>query len=380
MEKFRLMAPGPCMIPDRVYQAMTRHIIHHRSAEFRSLVKEVVEGLKYVFQTKNEMLIFTSSGTGGMESSVANLFSAGDKVLVVRAGTFGERWTQICKSYGLAVKTIDVEWGRAVNPKLVEQRLKEDKEGKIKGVFTTHTETSTGTETDMEEIGNILADYGALLICDSVSGLGTCNLQTDAWQIDVVISGSQKGLMTPPGLCFVSLSEAAWSAHKKAKSPRFYFDYSNYRKFMESSSTPFTPAISLLYGLREALSMIREEGLPNIFSRHERLARATRAAVTAMNLSLFSINHASNVTIVNGPDGVDVEEMRERMLRRFGIYIAGGQGDLMGKVFRIGHMGYCDAIDILSTISALDIVLTHMGHIFNQAQGVKAAQDILGEE
>jgi aspartate aminotransferase-like enzyme len=380
MAKFRLMAPGPAMIPEQVYRAMTENVIHHRSSEFRSVVQEVEEGLQYVFQTKNKILIFTASGTGAMESTVANLFSPEDKVLVVQAGSFGERWAQICKNYGLSVKTIDVEWGRAVNPKLIEQRLKEDKEGKIKGVFTTHTETSTGVETDMREIGKIVAGYNALLICDAVSGMACCNLETDAWQIDVVVSGCQKGLMTPPGLSYVSLSESAWKAHKKAKNPRFYFDYTTAQKFLESYSTPYSPAISLLYGQREALRMIREEGLPNVLARHERLARATRAAVQAMNLSLFSINHTNNVTVVNEPDGVKVDDMRQKILQKFGIYLAGGQGSLLGKVFRIGHMGYCDAMDIISTISALDITLTEMGHIFNQTQGIKAAEDILKEE
>jgi len=380
MEKFRLMAPGPTMIPERVYQAMLQTIVHHRGSEFRSLVAGIVEDLKYVYQTKNEILVFTASGTGAMESAVSNLFSPADKVLVVRAGAFGERWVNICKQYGLAVKVIDVEWGRAVNPKLVEQRLKEDKEGKIKGVFTTHTETSTGVETDMKEMGRIVAGNNALLICDSVSGLGCCDLQTDVWQIDVVVSGSQKGLMTPPGLAFVSLSENAWEAHKKAKCPRFYFDYTTARKFIEDHSTPYTPAISIFFGLAEALNMIKEEGLSQVFARHERLSRATKAGIQAMNLSLFSINHANNVTVVNAPDGVNVEEMREKILRRYGFYLAGGQADLKGKVFRIGHMGYCDAGDILAVLSVLEISLAEMGHIFNQTQGIKSAQEILGEK
>jgi aspartate aminotransferase-like enzyme len=375
MRKNYLLTPGPTPLPPQVCAAQAKPIIHHRTPQFQAILKEVSEDLKYVFQTKNDVFILTSSGTGAMEAAVVNLLSSGDTAITVQGGKFGERWTEICKSYGINTEIIDVEWGKAVNPQEIEKKLKSNP--KIKAVFTTLCETSTGVANDIEAIGKVVKNSPALLVIDAISGLGAIPLLTDTWSCDVVVSGSQKGLMLPPGLAFICVSAKAWEKVNTAKCPRYYFDLREAKKALEKTDTPFTPAISLVVALRESLKMIKEDGLENIFVRHKKMASATRAAVKALGLELFAPTAAADVvTAVKVPLGLDGEKLVKVMRDTYNVTIAGGQSELKGKVFRIAHMGYIEEFDIIVGISCLEKVLYQMGYKFNLGAGVKAAQEI----
>jgi aspartate aminotransferase-like enzyme len=354
---------------------MARPIIHHRTPQFQAILKEVTEGLKYVFCTKNDVLILTSSGTGGMEAAVANLLSGQDVALVVQGGKFGERWTQICKSYGINVEIIDVVWGKTVEPAEIAKKLKANP--KIKAVFTTLCETSTGVVTDVEAIGKVVKDTDAVLVVDAISGLGAIPMLTDAWSVDMVVCGSQKGLMLPPGLAFISVSAKAWSKANASKCPKYYFDLKTAKKAIDKTDTPFTPAITLVIALNESLKMIHQDGLENIFARHKKMADATRSAVKALGLELFAPSAASDVvTAVKVPQGLDGEKLVKTMRDTYGVTIAGGQAELKGKVFRIAHMGYIEELDIIAGIACLEKVLTQMGYKFTLGVGLKAAQEV----
>ncbi|MDI6606029.1 MAG: alanine--glyoxylate aminotransferase family protein [Candidatus Omnitrophota bacterium] len=369
------MTPGPTPIPAQVLGVMAQPIIHHRTPQFQAIIKEAHEGLKYVFQTKNDCFMLASSGTGAMEAAVVNLVSPGDTVITVQGGKFGERWTELCKSYGINTEIIDVEWGRGVLPEEIEKRLKANPG--IKAVFTTLCETSTGVVNDIESIGKVVKATDAVLVIDAISGLGAIDLKTDAWNCDVVVSGSQKGLMLPPGLGFISLSLKAWKLVENAKSPRYYFDLNKAKKAASKSDTPFTPAITLIIGLVEALKMIKEDGLENVFSRHKKMAAATQAAMGALGLELFAPSAASDVvTAVKVPQGIDGEKLVKTMRDTYNVTIAGGQAELKGKVFRIAHMGYIGEFDIITAISCLEKVLAQMGHKFELGSGVKAAEEV----
>ncbi len=378
MKKNYLMTPGPTPVPPEALLAMAEPIIHHRTPEFMEIFKEVCADLKYVFQTQADVLVFTSSGTGAMEAAVANLLSPGDKAICVQGGKFGERWTELCKAYGITPIVIDVEWGKAVDPKIIEQKLKADKD--IQAVFTTLCETSTGVLTDIKAIAQITKNHNAVLVVDAISGLGAEEIKTDEWGIDCVVSGSQKGLMIPPGLAFASLSKKAWEKVEKSKCPKYYFDLKMSKKAMEKTDTPFTPAISLVIALRETLRMMRKEGLDVIFARHKKLALATREAMEAMGLGLFAPTAPSNgVTAVKVPAGVDGEKLVKHMRDKYGVGIAGGQAELKGKVFRIAHMGYITETDILMTIAVLGMALAETGYRGEPGVGVEAAQEVLLE-
>lgn len=375
MRKSYLLTPGPTPLPPLVCQAMARPIIHHRTPQFQAVLKEASAGLKYVFQTKNDVFILASSGTGAMEAAVVNLLSAGDAALTIQGGKFGERWTEICRKYGINAEILDVEWGKAVEPQEIKKRLSANP--KIKAVFTTLCETSTGVVNDIEAIGKAAKDTDAVLVVDAISGLGAIDLKTDAWSCDVVVSGSQKGLMLPPGLGFISVSPKAWKLIEAAKSPKYYFDLKVAKKALDKTDTPFTPAITLIIALNEALKMIREDGLDKVFSRHKKLADATRAAVKALGLELFAPTASSDVvTAVKVPAGIDGEKLVETMRDTYGVTIAGGQAELKGKVFRIAHMGYIEEFDIIAGVSCLEKVLAQMGYKFNLGQGVKAAEEV----
>lgn len=378
MKKNYLMTPGPTPVPPEALLSMARPIIHHRTPEFMEIFKEVCADLKYVFQTQNDVLVFTSSGTGAMEAAAANLLSAGDKVLTVQGGKFGERWTEICKAYGIAAIPIDVEWGKAVDPKIIENKLKEDPD--IQAVFTTLCETSTGVLTDIKAIAGIMKKYNAVLVVDAISGLGAEEIKTDEWGVDCVVSGSQKGLMIPPGLAFVSLSKKAWDKIEKSISPKYYFDFKMSKKAMDKTDTPFTPAISLVIALRETLRMMKKEGLDVIFARHAKLALATREAMEAMGLALFAPGAPSNgVTAVKVPAGIDGEKLVKHMRDKYGVGIAGGQAEMKGKIFRIAHMGFITETDILTTIAVLGMTLAEMGYRGEPGAGVEAAEEVLLE-
>jgi serine---pyruvate transaminase len=376
MLKNYLLTPGPTPIPPRVLETMARPIIHHRTPEFQKVIQEVEEDLKYVYQTKNEVLIFAASGTGAMEGSVINLLSPGDKALVVRGGKFGERFGEICEAYGIEFTALDVEWGKAVDPKKIDDILKKDK--KIKAVYTTLCETSTGVAADIEAIGSILKNYEAVLVVDAISGLAAVPIKTDEWGADVVISGSQKGLMIPPGLAFVSVSKKAWALIEKSTLPKYYFDFKAYKKALGKTDTPYTPAVNLMIALREALKIIKEEGLDVIFERHKKMAFAVRSAVKAMGLELFSPDaYSDGVTAVNVPQGIDGEKLVKTMRDKYGVGIAGGQAELKGKIFRIATMGYIAATDLIVCISTLETALSEMGYKFQLGSGVKALEETL---
>ncbi|MCM8781323.1 MAG: alanine--glyoxylate aminotransferase family protein, partial [Candidatus Omnitrophica bacterium] len=293
MRKNYLLTPGPTPLPPLVCEALSRPIIHHRTPQFQEILKEATVGLKYVFQTENDVFIFASSGTGAMEAAVVNLLSPGDTVITVEGGKFGERWTEICKSYSVDAQAIKVEWSKAVEPKEIEKALKANP--RIKAVFTTLCETSTGVTNDIEAIGRIVKDYPAVLVVDAISGLGAIELKTDAWSVDVCVSGSQKGLMLPPGLGFISVSKKAWEKIRESRCPKYYFDLNKAKKAIDKTDTPFTPAVSLIVALNESLRMIKQDGLDNVFARHRKMAEATRKAVKAMGLELFSPTAASDV-------------------------------------------------------------------------------------
>jgi serine---pyruvate transaminase len=375
MKKNYLLTPGPTPLPPEVCEAQSRPIIHHRTPQFQAVLKEVSEGLKYVFQTSGDVLILTASGTGAMEAAVVNLLSPGDTAIAVEGGKFGERWTELCSAYGIKPEVIKVEWGKAVDPKEIEKRLKANPA--IKAVFTTLCETSTGVSNDIKAIGEVVKGSDAVLVVDAISGLGAIDLKTDAWSVDVCVSGSQKGLMLPPGLAFVSVSKKAWAKIDSAKSPKYYFDLKVAKKAMEKTDTPFTPAISLVIALAEALKIIRQDTLEGIFSRHAKMAEATRAAMQGLGLALFAPDAGSDVvTAVKVPEGIDGEKLVKVMRDTYGVTIAGGQSEMKGKIFRIAHMGYIGEFDIIVGISCLEKVLKQMGYKFELGAGIKAAQEI----
>jgi len=379
MRKNYLLTPGPTPLPPEVCEAMARPIIHHRTPQFQAILKEASNSLKHVFQTTNDVFIISSSGTGAMEAAVMNLLSCGDTALVVHGGKFGERWTEIAKAYGIDVEIIDVEWGKAVSPEEINKRLKANP--KIKAVFTTLCETSTGVDNDIEKIAQVVKESPAVLVVDAISGLGAIDLKTDAWGVDVVVSGSQKGLMLPPGLGFISVSSKAWKLVEASKSPRYYLDLRKAKKALDKNDTPFTSSITLIIALNEALKMIMQDGLEYIFARHKKMALAVRSAAKALGLELFAPTACSDaVTAVKVPGGIDGEKLVKTMRDTYGVTIAGGQDELKGKVFRIAHMGFIAEFDIIIGLSCLEKVLFEMGYKFNLGAGIKAAEEVFLKE
>ncbi len=379
MLKRYLLAPGPTPVPPDVLLRMAAPMIHHRAPDFTPIFEAAKNGLKKLFQTGNDVIILTSSGTGAMVASVNNFFNQGDHVLVINGGKFGERWTKICSSYGLSVKEISVEWGCAVDPDAVKKALAEDKD--IKGVFVQAVETSTGVYHDIEKLGRIIKEHSsALFIVDAISALVAHDLKTDAWDVDLMVGGSQKGLMLPPGLAFLSVSEKAWEMNGKSKLPRFYFNLKKEREGLHKNSTNFTPAVSLIIGLEEALRMLEQEGLQNVFARHAKLAHATRHGMKAAGLTLYPQENPSNsVTAVNAPDGVDGQAIYKTLREKYGVTAAGGQDKLKGKVFRIAHLGYAGVFDVITAIAAVEMTLKTLGHPIKLGSGVAAAEEILAE-
>jgi aspartate aminotransferase-like enzyme len=377
MEKKYLFSPGPTMLPPEVLLKMAEPIMHHREPEFEKIFAEIREGLKYLFQTKNEVLIFTSSGTGAMEGGVSNLLSKGDKAIVVRGGKFGERWGEICKAYGIEFIPIDVEWGKAVDPRRVKELLESDPS--IRAVYTQASETSTGVRHPIQAVADLVKRYeDRVIVVDAITGIGVFNIPTDAWGLDVVISGSQKALMLPPGLSFATLSDKAWKLVEKSNLPKYYFDFKKELKNTKKNQSSYTPAISLFLGLRETLHMIRKEGLEAVFHRHEKLAEATRQAVKALGLELYAPDSPSNaVTAVKIPEKIDGEKLKDLFFEKFGITVAEGQDRAKGKIIRIAHLGYYERLDMVMVISALEMLLKEMGYSFQLGTGVKAAEEIL---
>lgn len=377
MIKQYLLSPGPTPIPNEVALAMSETMIHHRTPQFNKVFEEARQGLKALFGTKGDVLILASSGTGAMEAAVSNLFSPGDKVLVINGGKFGERWLNIANAFGLDPIEVKVEWGQAVKVDAVEKQLKLHPD--IQSVMLQASETSTTVLHPVKEIAN-LTKNGPLFLVDGVTAVGVLPVPLDEWGIDALVTGSQKALMLPPGLGFIALSERAWQKTKKAKLPRFYFDLNLERKNQAKGSGAFTPAVSLIFGLRASLNMMAREGFDRVYARHARLARATRAAATAMGLKLLAPDSPSPAaTGIFLPDGLDADKVLDYLRDQMGIILAEGQDQLKGKAIRIAHVGYMGAFDVITAIAALEMALRKFGAEIPFGRGVAAAQEVLME-
>ena len=361
MEHLRIPGPTPC--PEEVLQAMTKQMINHRGEEYGRIQDDVTEKLKQLFQTGNDLLLLTGSGTGGLEATIVNMLSPGDTVLSVSIGVFGERFADIARQFGAEVIPLQFEWGKAADPDAVRQALRS--EPKIKAVLVTHNETSTGVTNDLAAISAVVKEFGKLLLVDAISSLGSINLPVDDWHCDVAITGSQKGWMVPPGLTMLSVSPEAWQAYEQARMPRFYWDFAKAKSFAEKKQTPWTPAVTVLYALSVSLEMMLGEGLDNIFARHARVGRAARDGVKSLGLSLFADEaHASNtVTSVAATNGLDTKKLVGIMREEHNIVLGGGQQTLSGKIFRIGHLGWVTERDIETVISALKVALPQAGFV-----------------
>jgi aspartate aminotransferase-like enzyme len=377
MIKQYLLSPGPTPIPNEVALAMSETMIHHRTPQFNKVFEEARQGLKALFGTKGDVLILASSGTGAMEAAVSNLFSPGDKVLVINGGKFGERWLNIANAFALDPIEVKVEWGQAVKVDVVEKQLKLHPD--IQSVMLQASETSTTVLHPVKEIAN-LTKNGPLFLVDGVTAVGVLPVPLDKWGIDALVTGSQKALMLPPGLGFIALSERAWQKTKKAKLPRFYFDLNLERKNQAKGSGAFTPAVSLIFGLRASLNMMAREGFDRVYARHARMARATRAAATAMGLKLLAPDSPSPAaTGIFLPDGLDADKVLDYLRDQMGVILAEGQDQLKGKAIRIAHVGYMGAFDVITAIAALEMALRKFGAEIPFGRGVAAAQEVLME-
>ncbi|HVV53013.1 MAG TPA: alanine--glyoxylate aminotransferase family protein [Polyangia bacterium] len=373
-----LLTAGPTPVPERVLLAMARPILYHRAPAFTECLREVQEGLKWLMQTKQQPLVLTGSGTIAMDAAVCNFLCPGDKAVVIRGGKFGERWGKICEAYGVACVYVDVEWGKSVDAKAVQKAIA-DNPG-VRAVYATACETSTATKHDIEAIAKVVRPHDDIILCvDAITAIGVYDVPVDKWGLDVVAVGSQKALMLPPGLAAVSVSEKAWKANARATLPRFYLDLRREQKMQEKGETAFTPAVSLIVGLRESLRMLKEETLDGVFSRHERLAKATRAASGGLGLDLFSSSPVNSVTAFRVPQGIDGTAVIIQMRSRYGITIAGGQDHLKGKIVRIAHVGYYSQFDIITAISGLEMTLSDLGFSIRPGAGVAAAQATFAE-
>lgn len=377
MLKRYLLAPGPTPVPSEALLAMAMPIIHHRSPDFLPVLDAAKKGLQWLYQTKNDVLILCSTGTGGMVGAVNNFFSPGDKVITINGGKFGERWTKICKAYGLNADEMIVEWGYAVKPEAIDEKLKKDPS--IKGVFVQASETSTGVYHDIEALARVVKRYeNTIFIVDAISALVAHDIKMDVWGIDVLIGGSQKGVMLPPGLAFVGISEKAWKFAETSKCPRFYFNFKKERENLAKNQTNFTSPVTLIIGLNETIKLLQKEGLENVFKRHEKLANATRKAMQAIDLELFPKESPSNaVTAVCAPSGVDGQAIYKNLREKYGITAAGGQAHVKGKIFRIAHLGYADTFDVITAVAGVEMVLKGLGHPVKLGSGVAVAEELL---
>ena len=377
MIKQYLLSPGPTPIPNEVALAMSETMIHHRTPQFNKVFEEARQGLKTLFGTNGDVLILASSGTGAMEAAIVNLFSPGEKVLVINGGKFGERWLNIANAFGLDPIEVKVEWGQAVKVDVVEKQLKLHPD--IQSVMIQASETSTTVLHPVKEIAK-LTKNGPLFLVDGVTAVGVLPVPHDEWGIDALVTGSQKALMLPPGLGFIALSERAWQKTKKAKLPRFYFDLNLERKNQAKGSGAFTPAVSLIFGLRASLNMMAREGFDRVYARHARMARATRAAATAMGLKLLAPDSPSPAaTGIFLPKGLDADKVLDYLRDQMGVILAEGQDQLKGKAIRIAHVGYMGAFDVITAIAALEMALRKFGAEIPFGRGVAAAQEVLME-
>jgi aspartate aminotransferase-like enzyme len=377
--KQRLMTPGPTPVPEDTLLEMAKPVFYHRSQQLRTLLAEVVDDLRYVYCTRNTIATLTASGTGGMEAAVASSLAPGSKAICLIAGRWGERWRNICKAFGVEVVSVTVPPGQAVAPEQLAAALGQHSDAAA--VCATLSETATGVRNDIAAFGKLVAPTRALLLVDSISGLGVLECRTDDWHIDLNVTGSQKALMLPPGLAFVAVSDKAWRQIDANPQPRaFYFDLRKYRESLKNSDTPFTPAHTLLRALRLSLKRIRAEGIENAWARHARVAAAARAGVQAMYLELFAAVPADGLTVFKVPAGIDGVELVARLEKDHGIRLAGGQDTLKGKIVRLAHMGYIDQWDVLAALGALELVLLDMGHRLELGAGVAAFQAALARQ
>ncbi len=376
MEKEYLFTPGPTMVPPQVLTELGQPMIHHRAPEFDPIFEEVSQNLKYVFQTEQEVLTIVSSGTGAMEASVSNLLSEGDKAIAIVGGKFGERWAELCKAYKVDVIEIPVEWGESYPASSLKKVLEENPD--VKAVYATLCETCTGALYDIKGYAQVIKDTPAVLVVDAISGLGADVLKMDEWEVDVVVSCSQKAFMCPPGLSFIALSDKAWKLTESSTLPKYYLNLTSYLKSQKKLQTPYTSGVALIRGLNAALKMIKEEGLENVWKRHERMSRALLAAVEAMGLEPFSKNRANTLVSVKAPEGISAGKIKSLIREKYGFTIAGGQAQLKGKIFRIAALGYACDTDVIMIIGALEMVLNELGYEVELGKGVKAALNILG--
>lgn len=378
MKKEFLMIPGPTPVPDSVLRKMSVPMVNHRGKEFAQILKNVTEKMKKVYLTEGDVILLTSSGSGGMESAVVNFLSPGDKAIFCVSGTFGDRWSKIAQVYGANVIRVEVPPGEGVTLDKIEDALK--KNPGVKAVYITHNETSTSITNDLSQVGKLAHNYGAIAVVDAVSSLGAIELRMDEWQLDVVVTASQKALLTPPGIAFAAVNNRAWELNKSAKMPRFYFDLGEAKKMAANGETPFTPAVSQVFAIDTALDILLSEGLENSWKRHRLLGKATREGVKALGLKLLAKEEfASNaVTGVYPPDGIQADELRKRV-RDKGVTLAGGQSSLKGKIFRIGHIGYILDTDIIVTLTVIGETLREMGYNVDPTLGVKKALEVFNE-
>lgn len=374
--KERLFTPGPTPLLMEAQARTLTATLHHRTEAFRRVLRETLDNLRYFFNTQNDVLIFTSSGTGAMEGAVSNLLSPGERVLVGTAGKFGERWLELAKVYGAEAVKVEAPYGEALDVAELKGRL--ESEGPFRAVFVQATETSTGVSHDVKAIGEIVkAHPDTCLVVDAITGLGTAELEPDAWGLDVVIGGSQKALMIPPGLAFVSVSEKAWKVIEKSRLPRYYFDFAKERKSLAKGEASYTPATTLVVSLHAALQYIRQLGRENLIANAALLAEATRESAKALGLKLFAASSPANAaTAVSTPEGMDSGSIVKELRTRFGAIVANGQGSMRGKIFRLAHMGYYDVADLFAVVAALEIVLLKLGHKVELGSGVRAAQEV----
>jgi len=377
IKKYYLLSPGPTPIPDRVLSAAAEPIIHHRTPEFSEIFMQTTEGLKYVFGTKEDVFILTSSGTGAMEAAVVNTLSAGDKIITINAGKFGERWGNIARAYGVDVKEIVLEWGADFTKEQLAAELKANPG--VKAVFTTLSETSSGAVYDIKGFGEVVAQSEAILVVDGISGMGATPCPMDDWKVDVFVSGSQKSFMIPPGLAYIAFSPKAWKLVGTAKLPKFYFDAMKAKKNLEKQTTPWTPAVSLIIQQKKALDMIKSMGLDALLEHHRILGEATRAGIKALGLELLAKRPGNILTAVKTPAGIDGSKLVKTMQAKYKAYIAGAQDPNKGKFFRIAHLGYMGGFDVITSLAALEMTLVDLGYAFEKGQSLAAAEAVLRE-
>ncbi len=376
MAKSRLFTPGPTPVPEETLAELAKPVTYHRTAEQKAILGEVIEDLKYVYQTKGDVIVLTSSGTGGMEAAVSNTVAPGQKAILLTAGRWGERWRGIMKAHGVTIVAVEAPYGKAVEPAALELALAANPD--TVAVFSTLSETSTGVGHDIAAYGKLVAKTPALLAVDAISGLGAMEYRGDEWGVDVCVSGSQKALMLPPGLAYVSVSPKAWKVIEGNKeSKTFYFDLKRYKAKLAENDTPFTPANTLIKAQRVSLKRIRAEGIENLWARHDKAARAARAAVEAMGLKLFAERPNSGLTVVTVPAGIDGNDLLKNLEKKYGYKLANGQDDMKGKIWRISHMGYVDAFDVIGALAALELALLEAGYKMEPGVGVAAAQKVL---